>query len=58
MYIKSNFIPVELYNKYKLLTEKENRYILGGRLAEYKYYDMHQIIGSALNKVKKELELK
>lgn len=46
---------LELYHKYKLLTEKENRYILGGRLAEYKYYDMHQIIGSALNKVKKEL---
>lgn len=46
---------LELYDKYKLLTEKENRYILGGRLAEYKYYDMHQIIGSALTKVKKEL---
>jgi UDP-galactopyranose mutase len=46
---------LELYEKYKLLTEKENRYILGGRLAEYKYYDMHQIIGSALTKVKKEL---
>lgn len=46
---------LELYEKYKLLTEKEKRYILGGRLAEYKYYDMHQIIGSALTKVKKEL---
>ena len=45
---------IELYNKYVLLTEKEKKYILGGRLAEYKYYDMHQIIGSALVKVKKE----
>lgn len=47
---------LELYNKYKILTEKENRYILGGRLAEYKYYDMHQIIASALVKVKKEFD--
>ena len=45
---------LELYGNYKLLTEKENRYILGGRLSEYKYYDMHQIIGSALTKTKKE----
>jgi UDP-galactopyranose mutase len=45
---------LELYNKYKYLTENEDRYILGGRLAEYKYYDMHQIIGSALIKTKKE----
>jgi len=27
--------------------------IIGGRLAEYKYYDMHQVIASALSKVKK-----
>ena len=27
--------------------------IFGGRLAEYKYYDMHQIVGSALAKMKK-----
>lgn len=46
---------IELYNKYKNLTENENRYILGGRLAEYKYYDMHQILASALVKIKKEL---
>jgi UDP-galactopyranose mutase len=31
------------------------QYILGGRLAEYRYYDMHQVIGSALTKVKKLL---
>lgn len=43
-----------MYNKYKELS-KETNFIFGGRLSEYKYYDMHQIIGSALSKVKKEL---
>lgn len=36
------------YRNYKELADKEKKYIFGGRLAEYKYYDMHQIIGSAL----------
>jgi UDP-galactopyranose mutase len=40
---------------YKKEAEKLDNFIFGGRLAEYKYYDMHQIIGSALSKVKKEL---
>ncbi|GAA4897255.1 UDP-galactopyranose mutase [Flaviramulus aquimarinus] len=43
------------YQQYKALTSKESNTIFGGRLAEYKYYDMHQIIASALQKVKKEL---
>lgn len=43
-----------IYEKYKELS-KESNIIFGGRLSEYKYYDMHQIIGSALSKVKKEL---
>jgi UDP-galactopyranose mutase len=43
-----------MYEKYKDLS-KESNIIFGGRLSEYKYYDMHQIIGSALSKVKKEL---
>lgn len=38
-----------LYLKYKELADKENNVIFGGRLAEYKYYDMHQIIEKALN---------
>ena len=42
----------ELYLQYKALAEQESNVIFGGRLAEYKYYDMHQIIGSALKKVK------
>ena len=33
----------------------EKNIIFGGRLAEYKYYDMHQIIESALNTIKKEI---
>jgi UDP-galactopyranose mutase len=40
------------YFQYKNLAEQEKNVIFGGRLAEYKYYDMHQVIESALNKVK------
>ena len=40
------------YQKYKELANQEKDIIFGGRLAEYKYYDMHQVIESALNKVK------
>lgn len=43
------------YQAYKALTLQEVNVIFGGRLAEYKYYDMHQIIASALQKAKKEL---
>lgn len=32
------------------------QYIVGGRLADYRYYDMHQVVGSALSDVKKEIE--
>lgn len=39
----------QLYEKYRELSEKDERVILGGRLAEYKYYDMHQIIDKVLN---------
>jgi UDP-galactopyranose mutase len=40
------------YNLYKSLMDKEDRIIFGGRLADYKYYDMHQVIASALHQVK------
>ncbi|MDD7391839.1 MAG: UDP-galactopyranose mutase [Fusobacterium gastrosuis] len=43
-----------LYEKYKALTENESKIIFGGRLADYKYYDMHNVIAEALKKVKKE----
>jgi UDP-galactopyranose mutase len=42
--------------KYQELAAKEENIIFGGRLAEYKYYDMHQAIASALQKAEKELE--
>lgn len=38
-----------LYMKYKELADKETNVIFGGRLAEYKYYDMHHIVEKALN---------
>lgn len=43
--------------KYALYAEeaKQSNVIFGGRLAEFKYYDMHQIIGSALKAVEKEI---
>ena len=45
----------EKYRKYKKLADND-KVIFGGRLAEYKYYDMHQVVASALNKVTKILE--
>lgn len=42
----------ELYNKYSELAEAENNMIFGGRLGEYKYYDMDKVIEVALKKVK------
>ena len=45
------------YKKYKELASQEKNTIFGGRLAEYRYYDMHQVIASALNFIKKEINL-
>jgi UDP-galactopyranose mutase len=44
-----------IYQKYKDLALKETNVIFGGRLAEYKYYDMHQVFESAINMAEKEL---
>jgi UDP-galactopyranose mutase len=33
----------------------EDNIIFGGRLSDYKYYDMHQVIASALKRVKDEI---
>lgn len=46
----------EIYSEYKKLASSCTNVIFGGRLAEYKYYDMHQVIGSALHAAKKEFE--
>ena len=44
-----------LYLKYKELADQESKVIFGGRLGEYKYYDMDAVIASALALCKKEL---
>jgi len=44
-----------LYAAYKELADKEDKVIFGGRLGEYKYYDMDQVIASALDLCGKEL---
>ena len=44
----------DLFNKYKKMAQKEENIIFGGRLAEYRYYDMHQVIASALKRVSVE----
>ena len=42
----------QLYAQYKALSDKEPKVIFGGRLGEYKYYDMDQVIVAALEKAK------
>jgi UDP-galactopyranose mutase len=46
----------EIYRKYKDESEKiKDKVLFGGRLGEYKYYDMHQVIEKALDFIKKEI---
>ena len=45
----------KLYEAYKKLGDKENKVVFGGRLGEYKYYDMDQVIAAALVKAEREL---
>lgn len=40
-----------LYSKYKEMADQEKKVIFGGRLAEYKYYDMDVVVANALAKV-------
>jgi UDP-galactopyranose mutase len=42
-----------IYKKYKEMMDNESKFIFGGRLTDYKYYDMHQVVASALTKVSK-----
>lgn len=42
----------DLYRQYKALADAEEKVIFGGRLGEYKYYDMDAVIASALEKCK------
>ena len=45
-----------LYEEYKKLSKAENKVIFGGRLGEYKYYDMDAVIASVLEMCEKEIE--
>lgn len=57
---KEKYYPIndeknnELCKLYK--SKIPSNYIFGGRLADYKYYDMHQVVGSALADVEKEIK--
>lgn len=57
---KEKFYPMNnernnnLYSVYKQKIDT-TKFIMGGRLADYKYYDMHHVIGSALARSSKEL---
>ena len=44
-----------LYAQYKALADAETRTVFGGRLGEYKYYDMDQVIAAALKKAEEEI---
>jgi UDP-galactopyranose mutase len=44
----------KLYDAYKCLADKESKVIFGGRLGEYKYYDMDQVIAAALERCRLE----
>ena len=58
---KEPFYPINdnrntaVFKQYQDLADQETNVIFGGRLAEYRYYDMHQIIGSALKKSREVL---
>ena len=45
-----------LYERYASLAAKEERVLFGGRLGQYKYYDMDKVIAAALEAVQKELQ--
>ena len=43
-----------LYSRYKALAEKEEKVIFGGRLGQYRYYDMDKVIAAALEAAERE----
>lgn len=61
---KEQYYPInddknnELYLKYYEKTLKETKYLFGGRLAQYKYYDMHIVVEKALELAREELNNK
>jgi UDP-galactopyranose mutase len=53
-YPVNDALNMEIYNKYSILAEQESNVIFGGRLAEYKYYDMAPLIACAMSIAKEE----
>lgn len=45
----------DLYAQYRKLADEQEKVIFGGRLGQYRYYDMHQVIAAALQCVRNEL---
>ncbi|MBE6977776.1 MAG: UDP-galactopyranose mutase [Ruminococcaceae bacterium] len=43
-----------LYSRYKALADRESRVIFGGRLGQYRYYDMDAVVAAALDAAEKE----
>lgn len=54
--IRSMVKRIKLYGKCKTLMDAERHMIFGGWLAEYKYYDMDQIVAAALETISQETE--
>ena len=46
----------KLYAQYKELADKDNKVIFGGRLGQYKYFDMDKVIAEVLKLSKEELK--
>jgi UDP-galactopyranose mutase len=55
-YPVNDFKNDKLFKKYKDLSNENGTVIFGGRLADYKYYDMHHVVGLALKKVAEVLK--
>ena len=55
-YPVNNEKNAEIFKKYQELAEKEKNVIFGGRLADYRYYDMHHVFERALAVVKEEFD--
>ena len=55
-YPVNNEKNAEIFKKYQELAEKEENVIFGGRLADYRYYDMHHVFERALEVVKEEFD--
>ena len=53
-YPVNNEKNAEIFKKYQELAEKEKNVIFGGRLADYRYYDMHHVFERVLEVVKEE----